>query len=116
MRYTVKPGAPTLFDPPQERTDRPSLLSGDRQVERQVDDGEGMSVERGALVVFIAALGVLALLSLPLLMVCFGAHSAEAKATFVAVIAVAVACGLLVTVLTDALGERARRGPVPRRS
>ncbi|MGD0714883.1 MAG: hypothetical protein ABSB24_11950 [Gaiellaceae bacterium] len=68
-----------------------------------------MSVRRIALVVFLATVGVLALLSVPLVAIAFGGFDVEAQAAFVAALTVALVCLVLVVILADLLGERAWR-------
>ena len=68
-----------------------------------------LSVQRIALAAFFAGVGVLALLSMALVAIAFGGSGVEARAAFVAALAVALVCLVLVVILGDLLGERAWR-------
>jgi hypothetical protein len=77
---------------------------------------EELSVVRTATVSAFAAIGLLALLALPLVALSFGWRSPELQSAFVAAFTIAPLLGLVVVWLTDGLDERAWRNRASRLS
>jgi hypothetical protein len=91
--------------------DAPSFLPARPAWERPADPAEPgehdwMGVPRMALAIFLTAVGLLAVASMPLVAICFGARAVETQSAFVFSTSVFVACALIVVWLIDGLNER----------